>query len=431
MGGGFWFLTVFAAEEIPAAIVTYVALLMLLQMGVAPAEATFLSALLFVPWILKPLMRPRIERTRHLSRMLHLVEALLVLSLVLLALSFRPALFFSFPSSVSSKLFTLHSSFLILFLVSLLCAWHELAAHACYERTLSPTLRRLLVVPKLACSQIAVIFTYGALIFLVGALEVYTRQIRYSWSVGCYVAAGILLLFALHHLFWLNGGTMSGLQGPASDHQTEPQPSAKRRMSVIHSPLLTIFLLLLPQALMFQTRVLYLFDTHGHGGLQCTIQEIGFAQGTVGVIAFSIGIALGRLLIIRHGLQRSFWPMAVSIVLSPFVYWGMTMWPPRLLWELCCCTMTAQFLFGFGLGACRHPLSAVFGNRYSNTINMLQIPLVSAAMILPMAASGWLSEQLGYEAYFLVNALSAPVCLLGIYLLRLFTQPQHKSPAAG
>ncbi len=381
---------------------------MLLQMGVAPAEATFLSALLFVPWILKPLMRSRIERTRHLSRMLHLVEALLVLSLVLLALSFRPALFFSFPSSVSSKLFTLHSSFLILFQVSLLCAWHELAAHACYERTLPPALRRLLVVPKLACSQIAVIFTYGALIFLVGALEVYTRQIRYSWSVGCCVVAGILLLFALHHLFWLNGGTMSRLQGPASDHQAEPQPSAKRRMSVIHSPLLTIFLLLLPQALMFQT-----------------------PQGTVGVIAFSIGIALGRLLIIRHGLQRPFWPMAVCIVLSPFVYWGMTMWPPRLLWELCCCTMTAQFLFGFGLGACRHPLSAVFGNRYSNTINMLQIPLVSAAMILPMAASGWLSEQLGYEAYFLVNALSAPVCLLGIYLLRLFTQPQHESPAAG
>ena len=66
---GFWFLTLFAAEEIPAAIVTYVALLMLLQLGLAPAEATFCSALLFVPWVLKSFMRPWISRVRNLRLM--------------------------------------------------------------------------------------------------------------------------------------------------------------------------------------------------------------------------------------------------------------------------------------------------------------------------------------------------------------------------
>ena len=39
-------------------------------------------------------------------------------------------------------------------------------------------------------------------------------------------------------------------------------------------------------------------------------------------------------------------------------------------------------------------------------------------MIVPMAVSGWLVQQLGYNSFFLVNALSAPVCLLGIYLLK-------------
>lgn len=110
--------------------------------------------------------------------------------------------------------------------------------------------------------------------------------------------------------------------------------------------------------------------------------------------------------------------MALSIVLSPFVYLGMTIWPPQTLFELCCCTMLAQLLFGLGLGVCRLPISAISGIRYRNTINMLQIPLVSAAMFVPMAISGWLVEQLGYNTYFLVNALSAPICLLGIFLLR-------------
>ncbi|MBR5395930.1 MAG: hypothetical protein IK144_12740 [Bacteroidaceae bacterium] len=391
---GFWFLTLFAAEEIPAAIVTYVALLMLLQLGLAPAEATLCSALLFVPWVLKSFMRPWVMRVGYFRHMLHLVEALIFVSLVLLAFSFKRG-----PVAV----------FFALLLVSLLSACHEMVAGIYYERALRPVFQRLFIIPKLVSSQTAVIITYGLLIFLVGTLEVYFRQIRYSWAMGCYVAAGIFLLFAFHHLLWLKGGKVQGI--------------TKYKRSTFHFSLFTLhyaflFLLLLPQAFMFHARVLYLYDTHAHGGLQCTMQEIGFAQGTVGVIAFSLGIALGRVLINRYSLQRLFWPMAFCLVLSPFVYLGMTIWPPQSLWHLCCCTMTAQILFGLGIGVSRLPISAVSGTRYRNTINMLQIPLVAAAMIVPMAVSGWLVQQLGYNSFFLVNALSAPVCLLGIYLLK-------------
>ena len=177
-------------------------------------------------------------------------------------------------------------------------------------------------------------------------------------------------------------------------------------------------LLLLPQGLMFHARVLYLYMSNAVGGLGCTIQEIGFAQGTVGVIAFSVGMGLGRLLIMRYSLDRLFWPMAVSIVLSPFVYLAMTHWPPASLGLLCCATMTAQFLFGLGIGVCRLPVGAVSGGRYRNTANLLHIPLVAAALVVPMALSGLLVEQMGFAGYFLLNALTAPFCLVGIYLLR-------------
>ena len=111
------FLTLFAAEEIPAAIVTYVALLMLLQMGLTPAVATLCSALLFVPWVLKSFMRSWVKRVGHFRNMLHIIEALLFISLVLLAFSFNRG-----PTAV----------FFALLLVSLLCAWHELAARMYY-----------------------------------------------------------------------------------------------------------------------------------------------------------------------------------------------------------------------------------------------------------------------------------------------------------
>ena len=406
VGRGAWFLTLFAAEEIPAAIVTYVALLMLLQLGLAPAEATLFSALLFVPWVLKSFMRSWVKRVGHFRRMLHIIEALLFISLVLLAFAFKQG-----PTAV----------FFALLPVSLLCAWHELAARMYYERMLRPFFQRLLTTPKLFCSQIAVIFTYGALIFLVGTLEVYFRQIRYSWSMGCYVAAGFFLLFAFLHLITLRTprvGDNGARHSVGASVKAELRIIDRiRRQPRWWQPVLILFLLLLPQGLMFHARVLYLYISREEGGLQCTMQEIGFAQGTVGVIAFSIGIALGRWLINRHSLQHLFWPMALCVVLSPFVYLGMTIYPPYSLWMLCCCTMTAQLLFGLGISICRLPVSAISGTRYRNNINMLQIPLVSAAMIVPMALSGWMVEQLGYNSYFLVNALSAPVCLLGIFLL--------------
>ena len=411
---GGWFLTLFAAEEIPAAIVTYVALLMLLQLGLAPAMATLFSALLFVPWVLKSFMRSWVKRVGHFRQQLHIIEAFLFACLVLLAFSFTSPPFFTLNTSFLT--------FLALFAVSLLCAWHELAARMYYERMLRPVFQRLLTAPKLVSSQVAVIFTYGALIFLVGTLEVYFRQIRYSWSMGCYMAAGLFLLFSFHHLIWLRSPRV-GDNG--AKHSVGASVKAElriidriRRQPHWWKPVLVLLLLLLPQGLMFHARVLYLYMSNAKGGLQCTMQEIGFAQGTVGVIAFSAGLFLGRWLIRRHSLESLFWPMALCIVLSPFVYLGMTVWPPQALWQLCLCTLSAQLLFGFGISVCRLPVGTISGARYRNTINMLQIPLVSAALFVPMAASGWLVEQMGFSSYFLMNALSAPICLLGIFLLR-------------
>ena len=397
---------------------------MLLQLRLAPAGATLLSALLFVPWVLKSFMRPWVRLVGRFRQVICLIEILLSAALFLLALAFRPGAAAVFPA---------------LLLVSLLCAWHELVARMYYESMLRPSFQRLLMVPKLVASQVAVIFTYGALIFLVGTLQVYFRQmIRYSWSIGCYVAAGIFLLFSFYHFVSLSKPSSLHMRLREAKKRKPSEGSLplerklwrisgevrressdfERSAGSLWLPLLMLLFMLLPQGLMFHARVLYLYDTHAHGGLQCTMQEIGFAQGTVGVIAFSLGIALGRLLINRYSLHRLFWPMAICLVLSPFVYFGMTKFPPQSLGMLCLCTMSAQLLFGLGISICRYPISAISGKRYRNTINMLQIPLVSAVLIVPMAVSGWMTERLGYNVYFLVNALSAPICLSFVYLFR-------------
>lgn len=403
--GKAWCLTLFIAEEIPATIVIYVALLMFLQFGMSLAEATFFSALLFVPWALKSYFRSWVERVGQIRLLLHAVEMLLCAALVLLGYCCNKGALPVFYS---------------LFSISLLCAIHGLVSQTCCERTIHPLYRRFLTPVGQLCSQITIVFTYGAFIFLIGILQIYSRNIRYSWQTGCYMAAGVLLLFTLFHLLFL---TLSN-DGPSVAGSKRSKELPLTRDDFWRGTSL-LFLLLLPQGLMFYARVLYLYDVHFNGGLQCTIQEIGFAQGTVGVIAFSIGLLLGRRLVSKttlrgksHGGGIFFWLMALSLALSPLVYLTMTAFPPHHLLHLSLCTGLAQLLFGFGLSACRFPLCDISEVRYDTMLNMLRIPPFAAAMLMPMAVSGWLVTQLGYANFFLFNTVCAIFCLLGIFILR-------------
>ena len=401
-----WVPSLFAAEEIPSAVVIFVTLLMFLQMGSSSAEATFLTSLLTLPWIFKPSVQSWVNKIGHFKQILHVIELLLFMGLIAIAAAFSCGRGWIFIS---------------LFIVSMLCAWHELTARMYYEHVFSPRIQRLFNGLRMFSAQTALVMTYGALIIAVGALEIYFRQIRPAWSMGCYILAGIFLLFALYHMLILkdfpkgNQGTFKQ-RAKTLENDTIILERTNKQRGRWH-PLLTLFLLLLPQSLMFHTRVLFLIDPKEAGGLGCTIQDIGFAQGTVGVIGFSLGITLGFRLMKKYNSERLLWQLAIMLGISPLVYVCMTYFPPNNLGMLCAATLTAQFFFGMGLNVCRIPVRQISGEQYRNSIDILSIPIISACMIIPMAISGLLSTQLGYKTYFMMDLMTAPGGWLGAYLL--------------
>lgn len=414
MRPGIWISTLFAAEEIPSAIVTFVALLMFLQTGASIALSTTLAALLFLPCILKSFLRAWVRRAGHFREMLLLIESLVCITLFALAGAFTQGIWYVFAA---------------LMLTSFLVAWHELAARMYYERMLYSRQQRFYTNLKIASAQLAVILTYGVMIIMVGNLEVFFRQIRNSWAMGCYVTAGAFMFFTVLHILIL--------QSPQIGNRKRSHSMGASVMAEVHvierireqpdwwKYVLSIFLLLLPQSLMFLTRVHYLFDKASNGGIGCTLQEIGFAQGTVGVIAFTLGLTIGRSLMHWIPAQKLFWPLTFILGLSPAVYLFMTMNPPANLTALCIGTFHAQLLFGLGFCICRVPLSMVSGERYRNCANLLSVPLIATCMLLPMMASGWLVSWLGYHQFFLLNTLSAPVCWLLVFVLRTSFKTQR------
>ena len=420
-----WLPTLFAAEAIPSAMITFVALLMFLQLGVGWERSTLFCALLTLPWMMKSWVRSSLRRWGHFVWQLRLAEVLTFLSLVALA--------FSFTARTDRLLWV----FLSLFVLCLCTAWHELVARMYYEQRLRRPQQRFYSGQKMFFTQSGVVLTYGVMIVVVGSLEVFfhhrSHAITESWSTAVYLLAGVYLCLLLWNLVSLSHSS-SPVEGGVVVNETNLSPLPNR--GGVWGGAFSLFILLLPQALLFHARVLYLFASQSEGGLGCSLQWIGLAQGTVGVIAFSAGLIWGYQMLRRQRASidvscPQLFKFVIPLGLSPLVYWLMTQYPPANLFWLCVATGTAQFCFGFGLNGCSLFLRHLFGERYAGTINYLFVPLISLVMLPAMAASGWLVARLGFEQFFTLNALLALPAWLAGYIgwKNIASHSSHQFPS--
>ena len=403
--GGFWTITLFAANEIPSAVVTFVALIMFLQMNIGVALSTLFAAILLLPWVAQPFMRRLLPGMGGDRWWLHLIEIILAGTMALFALTLRNGMWWTM---------------LMLAWISTLSAWHDIMAkHYFMRRTMMAQETHHLVLRALS-SQMATVLTYGLMIMAVGVLQIYFRQRSqtYSWALGYYILAGAYLLMTLMNMLLLRNA------GNTEITTTQQWPWQQKRWK---EHLIMLLLMLMPQGLMFYSRTVFLLAQPQEGGLGCTLQEVGFAHGTIGVIAFLTGVALGKGILNKWGENRTKWPLTICLGLSPAVYLTMTHCKPEGVWMLSAYTLIAQLLFGIGLNACRRYIENLSGERYRNSVNPLYIPAISLCIVLPMALSGFLLERLDFKLFFMLDTLCAPITWVAILCLtNMHKILQHK-----
>jgi len=416
-----WIPSLSAAEEIPSAMVTFVALLMFIQMGESMTVSSLYAGLLFLPWVMKSYLRSKVRNAGNFKFHLHLVEVCIFACLIGTATYFNN--------------FRIHSwvLFLLMFVVCFFCAWHELLARMYYNRMLYPRQQTLYNKTKIFASQSTIVITYGILIMAVGLAEVVLRSMRKAWAMESYlVSAGFFVFMMLNFIVIQNPRIHNPYRYESLIHAFKNElhiVDRIRQKPYSFRIIVSLFFLLLPQALMFNTRVFYLLTPIADGGLGCSIQEVGFAQGTIGVIAYSIGITLGRMFIDRYGYLRLFWPMIITLTFSPLCYVFMSQCPHyEDMQALCLMTFLAQICFGFGLNICMHFVNYISNERYRNTINYLYIPLVAGSMIVPMCLSGWLVTLLGFKTFFIIDAAFAPVAWIVVAALYKMKNEESSKP---
>ncbi|MBQ8807142.1 MAG: hypothetical protein IJZ68_11945 [Bacteroidaceae bacterium] len=402
--GWTWVLSLFAAGGIPTAIVSFVSLLVFVQCGCNYSLAALLYALLFLPSVLKSLVHPLCLTVKECKRQI------LIAQLLLLSVHYMLIVSFTVTSNVKVVVF------LLLMLISAsFCAWHELLAEHYYSNALTRYGRRALGGVKVFASLAAQVLTYGLLIVIAGNFQWYFRYmddtLSHSWAFVIGLVSVVMMICLLANLKMPVGddacsdsvGNNRVLVFGMAELMSKLKGIWNKRM-----PIAVCALMLLPQSLLFATRLFFLLSDKDEGGLGCSLMDVGFAQGTVGVIAFSFGIVIGHFAIKRYGWKRAFPSLAVVLGLSPLFYFLMAIGcVSDGFFAVCVMTFLSQLCFGMGVNSCRMLAEHISGKKYSSTVNVLNIPLVALAMVLPIALSGVLLSCMGFERFFALCVLMA------------------------
>ena len=417
--GVLWIPSLYFGEALPYVAVMTISTMMYARLGLSNTEIALYTSLLYLPWVLKPIWSPVIDLMKSKRWWILCTEILITLSIAGVALHInRPSYLF----------FTL----LYFWLMAFSSATHDIAADGFYMLALSNHEQALFVGLRSTFYRIATIVGSGALIILAGTLETFTRQIALSWSIAFYVLAAFFAIITAYH-FWI-------LPRPNTDRPhtgvTFTRLAKEWIMTVVnfitkpHIVTAILFMLLyrLPEALLVKISNLFLIAPVSEGGLGLSTSEVGWVQGTFGVLGLTAGGIIGGIAVAMGGLRKWLWPMVWSITLPDLVYVYLSYFQSQSLWLISTLVCLEQFGYGFGFTAYMLYLIYISQGEQQTSHYAFCTAFMALSMMLPGMIAGALQEAVGYLEFFIIVMVCCLVTVGVSALLKIdpeFGKKQH------
>ena len=154
-------------------------------------------------------------------------------------------------------------------------------------------------------------------------------------------------------------------------------------------------------------------DDVANGGLGLTTQQIGFAQGTLGVIGLLLGGILGGITLSRFGLKKCIWFMVAAISVPDLVYVYLSWVPTQNMALISSCIFIEQMGYGFGFTAYTLFLMYFARGEHQTSHYAISTGIMALGMMLPGMISGWLQEHMGYQWFFVwIIGCCAVTCIV-------------------
>jgi MFS transporter, PAT family, beta-lactamase induction signal transducer AmpG len=418
-----WIPTLYLAEGIPYALITGVSIALYKDLGVNNKDIAFYTSWLALPWVLKPFWSPVVDILKTRRMWIWAMELIIGAGLASVALTLPREHF-------------LRWSLAFFFLVAFSSATHDIAADGFYLLANSEGEQSFFSGVRNTFYRLAMIGCQGLLLMLAGRIQKAGEPLLagpvFAWEISMMIAAGVVLLLGVYHLF--------ALPRPANDRPGETSSIGRFfreffgtfggffRKPGIGMMILFLLCYRLGEVQLVKMVQPFLLDPREVGGLGLNKEEVGLAYGTIGVLALLLGGILGGVLVSRRGLRAWLWPMVIVMHLPDVVFIYLSKAQPSNLAVISSCIAAEQFGYGFGFTAFMLYMIYIARGEHSTAHYAICTGFMALGAMLPGMCSGWLQEHLGYPHFFVWVLLATIPGFIVTALIPLEPEFGRKSP---
>ena len=389
-----WVPTLYLGEALPFSAVMLISVIMFKEYGLTDGQITIYTGWLGLPWVIKPIWSPLVDNLRTKRWWITTMQFMMGVALALVALTLPSPLW-------------LQGSLALFMLIAFSSATHDISADGFYIIGLSEKNQELYVGVRNTFYRIGMVVGQGGMVMLCGWMQGNAGLSRdLSWSL-IFVLIGLLMfLLALYHKMILpRVETASHDKFLFKEQMIEFWNTIKVFASRPHIVTALMFILLfrLPEGLLTKVVPLFLTRETADGGLAMSKVDFGLIYGTLGVIGLLLGGIIGGWAVSHWGLKRCLWPLVLCFTLPDLVYVYLSFYPTDNLWFAGTCVCIEQL--GYGMGFAAYTLYLVTfsrGERSTAVFSICTAGQYLGGVMLPGMVSGLISENTGYQSFFLI-----------------------------
>ncbi|MCR5316324.1 MAG: MFS transporter [Bacteroidaceae bacterium] len=396
-----WVPTLYLGESLPFSAVMLLSVIMFKDFGLSDGQITVYTGWLGLPWVIKPLWSPFIDNFKTKRWWILTMQFVMGIALAIVA--------FTIPTA-----YWLQCSLALFMLIAFASATHDVSADGFYIIGLDNHDQELFVGVRNSFYRIGMMLGQGGMVTLQAVIALAltssgdkdSYQNSIAWAIVFVVMALFMVLLGLFHSF-----ALPPVEQPLHDKfeiKTQLIEFWNTIKVFCHKPhiitaLLFILLFRLPEGLLTKIVPLFLTRSMAEGGLEMDKVDFGLIYGTLGVIGLLLGGILGGWAISKWGLKKCLWPLVLCITLPDIVYVYLSYVFTDNIWVIGSCVCIEQL--GYGLGFAAYTLYLVHFSRGERSTAVFAICTAGqylGGVMLPGMVSGLISENVGYQTFFLI-----------------------------
>lgn len=392
-----WIPSLYYTQGIPYVMVVTVSVIMYKDLGIDNSKIALYTSLLSLPWAFKPAWSPFIDIFKTKRWWTYLMQGLIGVSFAGAAITLNTPYFFG-------------GSLIFLFIVAFCSSTHDIAADGFYMLALDEEDQSFFVGIRSTFFRLAMISGEGLFVVLAGIIATSSGSINFSWASILGIVALLLFVMSAYHSFILpkpTGDYPVRNDGESPFKAVVETFVAFFKKDQILLAILFVMLYRFGEGQLVKIAAPFLLDSKEIGGLGLSVTEVGVINGTIGLIALTLGGIFGGIVISRHGLKKWLWPMIISMNLPNAAYWALAHFQPDSYSIISSLVAVEKFGYGFGFAAFLMYLIYIARGSHKTAHYAFGTALMAFGMSIPGSISGFIQEAIGYEKFFIWVLISA------------------------